>query len=535
MIIDLINPFVKQIQYKAEGKLLQELYLYSPDDSRIAEMQKEFERGGFGDGISQQVREDETELSYVFIDYADRVVRAFRSITSHYEFFYCTSTQDQLILTDHMRNMMCCLPDSDKAVSIEGILDTILFQHNYGMDTYLKDVYRLGYGEVLEAKNGTVSVSVLEKLELGRYDLKHESGADVLERCMQEACSHMRHKDCVNTLSGGVDSTLTHIVMGNPKSVSGSYEYEAFLKEKEYAQDAAALLGADHTVYDIELPDYMTLLKKVSEAYGMPPYNLTAQGMHYVLAEKVDATQMMLSELAGAVYGLEMRTSYTEAGARKYPFDSPYHYSNMNSMVAAKQDLNYIEKIFGKELVKKQLAKRSDYVLSRLRGFDYEDYSKDNCLQLGNLICWFSNTGVSILEQMENPFGKRVNAFFSAKKLVESFLSLELANRYEDEEYGEKPYAKQLLERLLPEYEVNKPKLGGALPRTWMVTEGPMAGYFQEHEIPYFVPKELHQDMRQPSWETSWGVKYMVMYSIWKEHVFDKNMSKLPSKYYKEI
>lgn len=535
MVIDLVNPFVQRIQYKTEGDIRQELYLYSPDGNRIAEMQKEFEQRGFGVGIRQQIREDETELSYLFVDYADHLIRAFRSITSHYEFFYCILAKDSFIITDHMRNMMCRLSGKDREVSIEGVLDTVLFQHNYGRDTYLKGVYRLGYGEELKVQDGKVSVSVSEKLALGKYELKHENGADVLEHSMREACRLMRQEDCVNTLSGGVDSTLTHIVMGNPKSVSGSYEYDAFLKEKEYALNAAALLGADHTVYDIELPDYMTLLKKVSEAYGMPPYNLTAQGMHYVLAEKVDASQMMLSELAGAVYGLEMRTPYTEDGARKYPFDSPYHYSNINSMVAAKQDMNYIEKLFGKELVEKQLAKRSEYVLSRLTGFDFEDYSKDNCLQFGNLICWFSNSGMGILEQMENPFGKRVNALFSAKKLVESFLSLELANRYEDSEYGEKPYAKQLLERLLPKYEVNKPKLGGSLPRTWMVTEGPMAGYFQEHEIPHFVPEQLHQDMRQPSWETSWGVKYMIMYSIWKENVFDKDVSGIPSKYYEEI
>lgn len=531
MIIDLVNPYVHQMKYKTESKVAQELYLYSPDDKYAERIEKVFDDEGFSNNAEKLIKEDETELTYILIDYQDRSVSAFRSITSHYELFYYQSEDETTVLTDQMVNMLSYIPVADRQVGIEGVCDTVLYQHCYGRDTFVKGVYRLGGGERIEIRNGRVELSLVQKLQLGRYRLEGESGADVLEESMRSACMLMKRKYCVNTLSGGVDSTLTHIVMGNPESVSASYEYEKFQPEKKYALDAARLLGADHTVYDIEMSDYMDLMKKVALAYGMPPYNLTAQVMHYVLAGKVDTPQMMLSELAGAVYGIEMRTPYTREKAERYPMEHPCNYSNMNSMVAAREDLDYIEKLFGGELVKGQLARRNDYVLERLEGFDTADISKDNCLQLGSLFCWFANSGMGILEQMENPFGKTVSALFSARQLVEKFLSLDLHNRYEDEVYGEKPYAKQLLERLLPGYEVNKPKLGGALPRTWMVTEGPMAGYFMEHDIPDFIDRRFYEDMRNPSWEVSWGVKYMIMYSIWYENVMTKERPGHPSKY----
>ena len=122
-------------------------------------------------------------------------------------------------------------------------------------------------------------VRQVQRLQLQKYDLGGRDGADVLEDPMyqilpvgqahnyfffaaelppflfqkygkssryplflQYCCSgwaKIQKPESVNTLSGGIDSTLTHIIMGNPKSVSGSYEHEKFLCEKEYALCAA--------------------------------------------------------------------------------------------------------------------------------------------------------------------------------------------------------------------------------------------------------------------------------------------------------
>lgn len=531
MIIDIANRYIYSIEHVREGKTVGQLILFTPDSQTAKKIEKVYEKDGFCKEAEDIIMDDETEISYVSVDCVKNSVEAFRSITSHYELFYYTSPDGNFILTDHMVNMLSYIPAEDRRVCTEGVCDVALYQHSYGKETYVKDVYRLGYGEKLVYGQGKLTVAITQYLQLGRYDLCKENGADVLERTLADACRKMRKSDCVNTLSGGVDSTITHIIMGNPKSVSGSYEYEKFLCEKRYALDAAAMLGANHTVYDIQLSEYMDGMKGVAESYGLPPYNLTAQVMHYTLAKNVETSQMMVSELAGAVYGLELRTPYTEEKAKAYPMEHPYNYANLNSEIARLEDVHYLEKIFGKEMTDRQLAKRNEYVLSRLKGFDTADISKDNCDQLGHLMYWYSNNGVSILEQTEMKYNKTVNALFSARKVVESFLSLDIKGRYWNEKYGEKPYAKELLARLLPAYEVNKPKLGGSLPRTWMVTEGPMSGYFMEHEIPDFIDKSLYDDLRNPSWENSWGVKYMIMYSIWYENVMKQDIPSIPSQY----
>lgn len=534
MIIDIANQYAVKINHQIDQKLIETIVIFSPDSRVIESIKKEYERSGFNKEVENIINNDETEISYIQVNYKKPMVMAFRSITSHYEIFYKEVNKEgkrDIIITDHIVNILSYLPVLERSICLPGICDVFLFQHNYGKETYIKNVYRLGYGEKLSFKEQRISVEIIQKLELEKYDLKEENGVDVLESSLQEACMKMKKVDSINTLSGGVDSTLTQIIMGNPVSVSGSYEYEKFLCEKEYAEDAARLLDANHTVYDISLNDYMNHMIKAVKHYGLSVYNMTAQIIHHVLAENVKESHMFVSELAGAVYGLELRTPYTEELARKYTFSDKYNYANMNSSIARQEDVEWISRLFGQELVEMQLQKRNDYVLNRLKGFHTEDISSDNYLQLGNLIYYFSNNGVGILEQTEMVFGKTISALFSARKLVEEFLSLKLQGRYEDKKYGEKPYAKELLKRLLPDYEVNKKKLGGSLPRTWMVTEGPMAGYFREHEIPDFVDKSLHPLFLEPSWETSWCVKYLIMYSVWYENVMCKEIEKIPSKF----
>lgn len=539
MVIDIANQYVTKMDYQEKQQLIETIFVFSPDNKTIESIRKEYENAGFNRKVKNIIQNDETEISYIQVNYQEHTVSAFRSITSHYEIFYSqikSSIADsketrELIITDHIINMLGYIPVSERRVYLEGVCDVFLYQHSYGKDTYIKDVYRLGCGEELSFREQKLSVKNVQMLELGKYDLKKENGAVVLERSLREACEKMQKKESINTLSGGVDSTLTHIIMGNPASVSGSYEYEKFLCEKEYAQEAAGLLHANHTVYNISLNDYMAHMVKTVKHYGLSVYNMTAQIIHHVLAENVKANHMFVSELAGAVYGLELRTPYTEKAARKYDFSSPYNYANVNSMIAAWNDVKWIEKVFGKDLVEGQLKKRNEYVLNRLKGFHTSDISRDNYLQLGHLMYYYSNNGVGILEQTEMVFGKTISALFSARKVVEEFLSLDLHERYENEKYGEKPYAKELLNKLLPAYEVNKKKLGGSLPRTWMVTEGPMAGYFNEHDIPDFVDKSLYKMFLEPSWETSWCAKYLIMYSVWYENVMCHEVEKIPSKF----
>lgn len=535
MIIDIANRNVRKIEYYCGGEICSRLYLYSPDKGFCDNLRRCYEKNGMDKDAERLIADDETELTYIHLDYRENKVVAFRSITSHYELFYTVLKNGKKVFTDHMRNLLSYIPVKEREVAVEAVCDVALFQHNYGKETYIKGVYRLGLGELLTADSEGIRTRQEQMLEIGKYDLSGERGEKVIYDSLCLACDKMVEKGAVNTLSGGVDSTLTHIIMGNPKSVSGCYNHEAFQKEKRCALDAVAMLSADHTIYDIEMSEYMDKMKGVSKAYGLPPFNLSTQVMHYTIAEHIKNSKIVVSEMAGGAFGIESRTPCTLEAANQYPMNHVYNWANLNNHVVGAEERRYLEKMFGKEMVDKRLSVRNDYVLARIKNLDITDNSVDNYIQFGAFIRYFSYSVVGIEEQTETEAGNSIVCLMHARRLMENIASLDKKGRYRDEVWGEKPYAKILLKQLLPEYEVNRPKLGGALPRTWMVTEGPMAGYFKEHDIPDFVPENLHEDMKHPAWDCSWGVKHMVMFSLWKEAVLDREVEKIPSKFWEEV
>lgn len=531
MIISITNQHVKKMDYFQEGRVCSRLYLYSLDGAFENKLRQHYEKQGLCKEAQQLIADDETELSYIHINYQSHEITAFRSITSHYELFYSELPDGGKVITDHMRNMLAYLPFKDRAVSVEAVCDVALFQHNYGKETYLKNVYRLCLGESLIFRHGTIQVQQTQLFELQKYDLRGERGEKVIEDSLRSTCSKIMEKDAVNTLSGGVDSVLTQIIMGTSKSISGCYQQEHFQQEKEYALDAASLLHTDHTIYEITMSEYMDKLRSVAMAYGMPPFNLTTQAMHLTISEHIKNTQIFVSEMAGGAFGAESRTPCTAEAAEQYPMNHLCNWANANNNVVGEEEKTYLRKLFGKDMVDSRLQNRNDFVLAHLKNFDTSDRSIDNYIQLGAYMRYFSYNVVAIEEQTETEAGNRIACLTGARRLMEQIASLDVKGRYLNAEYGDKPYAKILLKQLLPEYDVKKPKLGGALPRTWMVTEGPMSGYFQKHDIPGFVPESLWEEMKNPAWDCSWGVKHMVMYSIWKENVLDQMLDPLPSKY----
>lgn len=535
MIIDLANHYVQKMEYYQGGGICSRLYLYSLDKKFSEILCRCYEKEGMGKETERLIADDETELTYIHIDYRQNKVTAFRSITSHYELFYTVLKNGKKVLTDHMRNLLSYIPVKDREVAVEAVCDVALFHHNYGKETYIKGVYRLGLGEILLADYEGIRTRQEQVFEIGKYNLSGERGEKVIYDSLCFARDKMIGKGAINTLSGGVDSTLTHIIMGNPKSVSGCYNHEAFQGEKRYALDAAAMLSADHTIYDIEMSEYMDKMKGVAKAYGLPPFNLTTQAMHYTIAEHIKNASIVVSEMAGGAFGIESRTPCTLEAAKKHPMNHIYNWANLNNHVIGEEERKYLKKMFGKEMIDKRLSVRNNYVLARIKNLDITDNGVDNYMQYGAFTLYFSSSVVSIEEQTETEAGNSIVCLLRARRLMENIASLDKKGRYRDEEWGVKPYAKILLKQLLPEYEVNKPKLGGALPRTWMVTEGPMAGYFKEHDIPDFVPENLHEDMKHPVWDCSWGVKHMVMFSLWKEAVFDREVEKIPSKFWEEV
>lgn len=530
MIIDIVSPYSVQLNCFISNHT-ESMIALSADKAKIRRLSDEYPKQGFSDSIKSMVFDDETEITIINVNFSSHEVYAFRSVTSHYELFYYIHN-NQLIITDHMINMLSYIPVSERSVDLDGVCDTFLYQHNYGTHTSVKDVWRLSLGEELCFSDGKASTKIVQKLELNKYpEFSERNGSDVLADLLSESVRTMEHEDSLNTLSGGVDSSLTQFYMKNKNSVSSCYDYEGFQCERLYAEEAAKLLGSKHHTYNIKMSDYFDTLTDTIKTFGLSTYNMTAQILHYTLGKNVPQSHMFLSEAAGAVYGLGMRKPLTDDLRLAYPMEHRFNYANMYGEIARLDDIAYIRKIFGDDIVDSSLDRRNRYVLDRVKNFDTADNSYDNFIQLAHLSYYLTNNAISTDEQVEMVFGKTLNTPYSSRKLVEGFLSLKLHERYENKQYGEKPYAKILLEKICPGYEVNKNKLGGSLPRTYMVTDGPLGGYFKKHDIPDFIVKDIREEFINPSWNNSWGVKYTIMHNIWYENVFLKNINRHNSKW----
>ncbi len=205
-MIDIANQYAVKIDYQKDGKLLETMILFSPDIKIIKNIRIKYENTGFSKEIENIIENDQTEISYIQINYLKHEIFAFRSITSHYELFYYEQkilekgyeVERDIIITDHIINMLSYLPVSKRSLCIEGICDVFLYQHSYGKETYIKNIYRLGHGELLSYQENKISVQIVQTLELGKYDLKKEQGADVLENSLREACQKMQKKESIN-------------------------------------------------------------------------------------------------------------------------------------------------------------------------------------------------------------------------------------------------------------------------------------------------------------------------------------------------
>lgn len=529
MLIDIVSPFSEKTEYRRDGKVMETMILFVPGECAGNAVREEFSNHGCSERLKELIRDMDTEITVLFTDAANRI-RVFRSITSHYELYYMVRA-GEFMISDHIRNLLCRIPVPERRVDLAGVCDTFLFQHNYGAHTTIREITRLGAGEYLCFENGRLTVELLQKVRIGAYDLRGADGTEVLENTLKNAVETMQREDSINTLSGGVDSALTELYIRGNKSVSACYAFEGFLHEREYALNAAELLHTEHEVYMIPMEEYMDRLRLTIQSFGMSTYNMTAQIMHYTLGREVKESHMFLSEIAGAVYGLGMRRPLTDELRLTVPMEHAHNYANMYGEIARLDDVAYLKRMFGDDIVEESLGRRNKYVLERLEGFDTADVSAENYLQLAHLSFYFTNNATAADEQTEMIFGKTLNTPYSDRKLLESFLSLSLKERYHNAVYGEKPYAKMLLEKRLPGYEVNKQKLGGSLPRTWMITEGPMGDYFHKHDIPEFIPRSMWEEFYHPGWDNSWGVKYAIMHTVWLENVMHLQLEPHASKW----
>jgi asparagine synthetase B (glutamine-hydrolysing) len=267
VVVEIVSPIIKLIRCKEET-----LLLLSPNIKLIKEIELAFSTDGFSEKVSNLLFQDDLEVTYIFIrqDSNSTNIKAFRSITSHYELFYYIK-DDEIVITDHFKNILSYLPVEDRKISSDGFMDLVLFQRNFGKETLVKLIERLGHGELLEYIDGSTKIDILQKV-----NASSNMGQDyrVIDSIINDILKNIMKDNSINTLSGGIDSTLLQTYMPNNKSISVKFNFTDYQQDVEYAIMASKLLNTNHTFITLKEEDYFDEFKNSIITYGLPANDL---------------------------------------------------------------------------------------------------------------------------------------------------------------------------------------------------------------------------------------------------------------------
>ncbi|MXV38998.1 hypothetical protein GO491_09990 [Flavobacteriaceae bacterium Ap0902] len=475
------------------------------------------------------------EFSLIRISFHEGIpkkISAFRSITSSFELFYCLN--DTLYISNSFKNILSKKDISEREVSENALIDLFLYQRNFSQETYLKNVFRLGHGEYISYMNKTdiIKKQQIEKLELDSvFNLSKESSV-LLDNLLETISTQLNNNhNAINTLSGGVDSSLIQSYLDNNKSISIAYDSPEFKNEIEYAKNASKLINTEHEFINLKEKDYLTNLIEASIILGQPSPDLP----NIIIANELSKTSnnhFITSIYADSIFGLSqiknlVKSNFNIGDLINKSVSDKYGYASMNFVIAQKDNLGYVEKIFGKEKIDFQLEKRSTYINNLLVNQKNTSITVYDHIEFGSLIGFYTNNLLSIFRQIGDHYNKSFSSPFLDQSILKTSLKIPLEERYYNTTFGTKPILKKILSNRVKSYDIYNPKLGGALPRTRFCIDGPLKDYFKRFEFPDFIDNSMKKEISNPTWENSWIVSYSIFYSIWVENVLKNNTLKL--------
>ena len=479
------------------------------------------------------------EFSFIRINRKDEKptnIFAFRSITSNFELFYA-NIDAGLILSNNFRNILSSTHLNQRIQSDEAIVDLFLFQRNYGDRTYIKSINRLGFGESIEyiVSDGVVKKEQIQRIEISNEYFSVKECTNKIEEQLGVSINQLEAENQINTLSGGVDSSLVQTYLSpKNKSISVAYDTPEFRNEIDYATNASALLQTNHEFIKIKETDYLPKFIDSVFALGQPSPDIS----NIVIAEELSKSRhqhFLTSMLADGIFGLPTIKELYELNEEKESnvkkgLDLPYNhrdgFASQRFCIARKNDINLIKNIFGEKLVNERIEERLDFTNKKIVFTAKPQSAFSAHSQYGSILDFFTNNILSIFRQIGSNYGKSFSSPFLDESIINASFQIKPEERYFSKQHGTKPVLKAILQRRLNKYEVNNSKLGDALPRTRFCENGPFIGFFESNPIPDFINDEYRKQLLAPNWDNSWIVLYSIFYSIWENNVLkNKNLS----------
>ncbi len=483
------------------------------------------------------------------------VLAAWRGATSNFDVYIVDNGPGQPpTVTDHLRDALALLPSERRLLDPQAVADHLLFGTVPGTRTYVQTIGRLGHGEHLRWQSGRVERRHFDPL-IAR-PRKDRLSLDDIDAALARAIGRLPvADDCVNQLSGGIDSSLLHTYLppGTP-AVSGAVDSPEFARERGYAEQASRLLGTKHQTFWASEGEYLKLLIDMIRRSGQP--TRMPQSVAFQLTFQSAPTRFVNGEFADALFGLKPSRPYilafdqrhllnlakTLGLARLLPsghakglrrrierlrrIEVPVgDWRGLGARYTMYTNSALAERILGATTVQQRGEARAAYVAERFRSEERDANPLFAHLEFGHMMTFLCGDGASRWRQMAHTHGKSLLLPFLSRSVVAQALAVPRGRRYIAD--GRIKYLlKDLLKRRLPAFDVDAPKAGGDLPLARYLSSGPLKDAFERYAMPDFVDRDIAAATRAaPDWLT-WN---LLTLAIWRDEVLaDAALAPLP-------
>jgi asparagine synthase (glutamine-hydrolysing) len=481
-----------------------------------------------------------------FRDGRPAIVAAWKGLTSSHDVFYRAVPGEDIVVSDHFRNLLAWVPASERIPDQDALCDHFLFRTVPANATLCRAVERLGRGEalVVDLAGRRPRKFRFDRVEGTARPGDAEDYVDRIDQALGASLADHRHETGVATLfSGGVDSTLIQTYL--PASVPAiCYELPRYAHpfETDYARNAAELLGIGLKTVMVNPSDYLHRLETAIDAAGMPPPH--TQFAAYQPLLELDYRRFLIGEQADAVFGIEMRkarlaapftsrlgrlsirmaTSVAPRGRRqrlrqlqqtaRRLGNTPDSLEGYGARFGVYTDGPLAEAVFGETLVRRRLASRMALVRDTLEPAAPSSNAFLRHLETAQMVDFFCEDIMMCFRHLAYAYGKSIYSPFTTAAVFEAARTIPVEHRYLRGLEG-KYLPKLLLKRRLPRYPASQRKGYTHTPFEDLY-RAPLAEVWRRYPVPdLFEGKQRDRLMAQPS-QMTWNA---ITLAIWQQRV----------------
>ena len=451
-----------------------------------------------------------------------------------------------LLAADNIRLMSHFLQEAVPNEQVE--LQHHVYRQVYGKSTYLQGVNNLMGGEMLTFAQGETSLELIRDFRpYETQDNQKIVDTDTVAWFFEQLSAVIGFRIDGNEvrsatfLSGGVDSTTMQAAINSRPGVDFSFLSYSFLVdtpgfqfEKEYAAEAASLLGTEHTFLNVEPDKFPDWLITSISILGQPVH-FDAPPSFYAIARSIEQSQPQIKYLfnganADLLTGSSRSLAYVQRDKyRTWPvwalnlmstllkpfsqsksfgagsaaetisslrdadsFDNPYNWSSTC-------DWDLVAKYFSRREFEKMFQFKRD-LLAR--------YSSSTLLVEQRQILSLLQDGMytpSMERQLSIFCGQEMWFPFTDDGLIEAIFSFDPVDRY-THDHRVKPIMRMALEAQIPSSVTRKPKGNSSVFQQAMVPwmrDGVLKELVQEIDRPgYISQNEFQKVLDDPDWFT---------------------------------